>query len=599
MGRPRSLRHVVVWAALFTGLLPLGVIGLVGLLEARVAITHFERVLSADDRQTLAGAQFYLGAVLETARNRVERLASLEPFKRRLPSAQQELRRVQRLFPPSSFILALDNQDRPFAFVSQDRFLEARQVVRALPVLPPKRTGQAHYTRLFRLPNGEHAVALIYDYPEGFLVYGLDFAAYGEALARAAQGLASGILYMVSPDGRVIFETAPDHDLVGKDLRGLPFMKRLLAGESGSTRLEAGSLFPSGVVVTYAPVPVTGWGLMVATPVEMLEEPFVRLFYQALAVFLLSTLGVLVLAIRGTRSVGQLLDDHSQRLASLARGETPARAISTDLREFQEVDASFNKMAERIQADADERLRQLQQAQEALVRSERFAAMGQLAAVLAHEIKNRFNVIKLGSQTLETLLRDKGTNGELLELTQTISQAVDRGNDLMMSLLRFARPKQPRLEAYQLNDVVVRALSVIQQRNVQVQSSLQPDLPCLVGDPAEMEQVLINLLLNSLQAMPEGGAIVVTTRQVDGRVDVTVRDTGPGMEPATLEHLFEPFYTTKEGGTGLGMAIAKQFVESQGGQIAVDSALGHGTTVRISLPVSQASGGNTPISSKA
>jgi signal transduction histidine kinase len=219
-------------------------------------------------------------------------------------------------------------------------------------------------------------------------------------------------------------------------------------------------------------------------------------------------------------------------------------------------------------------------------RRERLAALGQLAAVVVHEIKNPLGIIKVAAGALKKRAPDEPAR----ELAGCVEEEVDRMDATMRRLLELARPARTTLRPCDLTQVIRHTLDRItpdlEAACIAVKAQLQP-VPVVQGDAEELRGALINLFLNARQAMPEGGTLSVrlAARPEDGRVEIEVADTGCGMDEDTRRQLFRPFFTTRHGGTGLGLALVKRVVDGHKGAIGVDSTPGQGTTFRIALPL--------------
>lgn len=219
-------------------------------------------------------------------------------------------------------------------------------------------------------------------------------------------------------------------------------------------------------------------------------------------------------------------------------------------------------------------------AEAAVRRAERLAALGQLTAGLAHELRNPLASIK-GSADL--LARGHGNRDPIArELGEIISSEVDRTNLLVTRFLDFARPLEPHRESSDIAAIIDRAAG---RASVPVVRDYSPDVPRLPLDPTLMEQVFINLLGNAAQASEPGQPVTVSTRLADGRLEIDVADRGCGIPPDKLESIFNPFVTTKQDGVGLGLAIVAKIVDGHGGKMTVESEPGKGSTFRISLPL--------------
>jgi signal transduction histidine kinase len=226
-------------------------------------------------------------------------------------------------------------------------------------------------------------------------------------------------------------------------------------------------------------------------------------------------------------------------------------------------------------------------AQTELVRKTRMAAMGQLAAVVAHEARNPLGAVSNCVQLLRGNPHITGEDAELLAIVQTETQ---RLNDIVSDFLAFGRPRPPQFQAVHLHDVIAATLAALRRddrcpESVAFATKFDPDVPVIRGDPDQLRQVFWNLFLNAVEVMPRGGELRVETRHSPPRVDVVVHDSGPGIAASVLPRIFEPFFTTRAAGTGLGLAIVQRIVEEHGGEIAVNSEQGVGTWFTLSLAV--------------
>lgn len=238
--------------------------------------------------------------------------------------------------------------------------------------------------------------------------------------------------------------------------------------------------------------------------------------------------------------------------------------------------ARYKSTAEQL-AEAN---RSLLAAEAAMRRSERLAALGQLSAGLAHELRNPLGSIK-GSADL--LARSASRNDPMSkELVEIISEEVDRTNSLVTRFLDFARPLEPRRELADITNVIDRAVN---RAKVEVVRNYAPSLPRLAIDPELMEQVFLNLVTNASQASAAGEPVTIRTREADGEAEVSVIDRGCGIPPDKIETVFNPFVTTKQNGVGLGLAIVAKIVDGHGGRMSVESEPGKGSTFRVLLPI--------------
>jgi signal transduction histidine kinase len=257
----------------------------------------------------------------------------------------------------------------------------------------------------------------------------------------------------------------------------------------------------------------------------------------------------------------------AERAREIARGDYKQRVDATSPDEIGALGREFNAMA----AALDER-------EQRLIRSERLAAVGKIAAQITHEVRNPLSSIGLNAEMLE-----EETTGEAQKLARAIVKEVDRLTEITEEYLRFARLPRPRLEREDLGALVTSLVSFmrpeLEKRGVRVEERLDPALPAVAADEHQLRQALLNLLRNAAEAMADGGTLTVAARGLPGGiVELTIADTGEGIAPADLPKIFDPFFSTKEGGTGLGLALTQQIIVEHGGRIEVESDRGRGTT---------------------
>jgi two-component system sensor histidine kinase HydH len=228
----------------------------------------------------------------------------------------------------------------------------------------------------------------------------------------------------------------------------------------------------------------------------------------------------------------------------------------------------------------------LKAAQSEVQRSERLAALGQLTAGLAHELRNPLGTIKNSAEMLAK--RVPAEDAIAKELSGYISTEVDRTNELVKRFLDFAKPFRLRVESAELSEIIDRAILQVESRAAQKQVTLirneSPDVEPMPLDAQWIEQLMANLLGNAIDASPQGGAVTLLTRRVDGGVEISVVDRGVGIAPENQASIFNPFFTTKADGTGLGLAIVSKIVDEHRGRIFVESAPQQGSTFRVWLP---------------
>jgi signal transduction histidine kinase len=230
----------------------------------------------------------------------------------------------------------------------------------------------------------------------------------------------------------------------------------------------------------------------------------------------------------------------------------------------------------------------LERQRQALLRAERLAAVGRISAQITHEIRNPLNSLGLNAELLAEELAQRGS-AEARGLVEAISREVDRLNGVTEEYLRFARLPKPVMAREDLNDVLGGLLDFVAPEmaaaGVAVRRELAARLPPILADEGQLRAAFLNLLRNSREAMASGGTVTVRTRPAGGDgVEAEVEDDGPGIPAETLDRIFDPFYSTKAGGTGLGLAFSLQVVEEHGGSIRCRSEPGRGTAFVVRLP---------------
>lgn len=236
-----------------------------------------------------------------------------------------------------------------------------------------------------------------------------------------------------------------------------------------------------------------------------------------------------------------------------------------------------------------ERTQELERMQAQLVRSEKLASLGELVAGIAHEINNPLTGILVFSSLIKN---DSRLDAALKSDLETIIQETERCALIVKGLLDFARETAPQKSWISLNDVLEASLALVRNQalfqNITIFRDYSDDMPAILADPNQLEQVFINMLLNAGHAMITGGTLRVTTAKVDGTNGVVakVADTGCGIPEENLARIFDPFFTTKDtSGTGLGLSVSYGIINSHGGTIEVESSVGIGTTFTIRLPI--------------
>ena len=349
---------------------------------------------------------------------------------------------------------------------------------------------------------------------------------------------------------------------------------------------------------------VNNWYITAYEPIRDIENKIIGILYVGileqkyadtksrtvvvfLAITLLGAFISMVLAYLFSRkmssSVGKLVSASKE----VAHGNLDAKVEIRSNDELQELAESFNLMASALKK-RDEQLKEF--ARKKIMESERLAIIGQLAADVAHEINNPLQGIVAYSHLL--LEKVAGENSTRESITKIVTQA-NRCTDIIRGLLDFSRQRKPQKKPSDVNLILKECVSMVENQaifnNIQIERDLERNLPLVVLDPSQMQQVFMNMLINAAEAMEGNGRLRLATRfePKERYIEAEFTDTGHGITEENMERIFDPFFTTKEvgHGTGLGLAISYGIIKEHNGTISVQSEIGKGTTFIVRLPV--------------
>ncbi len=275
-----------------------------------------------------------------------------------------------------------------------------------------------------------------------------------------------------------------------------------------------------------------------------------------------------------------------------AENEDYQRSLERKVRErtarLRESERRYREQFQETRRAYDE----LKSTQEKLIRSERLAAVGELAAQIAHEIRNPLGAI---SNSVGVLRRDLDLRGDDRRLLEVVHEEAERLESIIADFLKFARPRPIHRTPQNLVEMVDDLLLLLGQKlplgsrksQIRIEKRYDPNLPVASLDAAQTREALWNLLVNAVEAMSSGGVLEIALQGAeDGAVEVVVSDTGKGIREEDLKKIFEPFHTTKADGTGLGLAIVQRIIDAHGGEVSVSSDEGRGSSFRLRFPVS-------------
>jgi two-component system NtrC family sensor kinase len=340
-------------------------------------------------------------------------------------------------------------------------------------------------------------------------------------------------------------------------------------------------------------------GILENTYTTIRNQVILSFFGIATAGFLL-ILGITYYMIHNiTRPIGEMVAATRNIIAGRfdreVRSDSPgeiarlAESFNAMLKSLRQMKGDLEEWGRTLEQKVRQRTEELVAMQARVAQSERLASLGMLAAGVAHEVNNPLGgILALTSLAAEDMSSEDPNRENLLE----VIRQTERCRDIVKGLLEFSRQSKGNTEPVDLNKVLQDTLSLIGKQalffNINVVSRLAPDLPPVIADRSQFQQVFINILMNAVQAMNERGTITISTRvnPAGKSVEVAISDTGRGIPPDQIGRIFDPFFTTKEGGhgTGLGLSIAYGIITTHGGNISVESETGKGSTFTVRMP---------------
>jgi len=287
--------------------------------------------------------------------------------------------------------------------------------------------------------------------------------------------------------------------------------------------------------------------------------------------------------------LNMMIDDIRNSIEELHQANEELQATGEELRaaneELQATGEELRAANEELQAANEE----LRETQEQLIRSEKLAAIGQLAGGVGHELRNPLGAIKnavyyVKGKVAKSELGQK--EPRVIEFLDIADDEVNSSNKIINDLLGFSRMGKPAVSPAQIEKVIEEALSHLAiPENVEVVKELDAGLPEVNIDTDQTRQVLVNMIMNAVQAMPEGGKLTIGAKRRDKFLEVEISDTGCGIPKETIGKIFDPLFTTRAKGIGLGLAVCKAIIDRHQGNIEVESEVGKGATFTIRLPL--------------
>lgn len=419
---------------------------------------------------------------------------------------------------------------------------------------------------------------------------------------------------VIAPDGFIVAHSKPK-EVFRPDAQLNPEIVRVITTQSesrggGKIKLSSGlELFGA-----YSDVKDLGWVVYVEQPLAAVNQTSHDMIKQILVVLLVVAVVVIIVSLLLSSHITQPVRELRNAAARIGKGQfedLPQLELTGD--EIGDLAQTFLAMKDSLQEKTGElvhakqelekftkflerrveaRTRELKSAQDELIKKERLAAIGQMAAVVGHEIRNPLAVINNSIYFIKTKL-STGPGAESLDPKITkhikiIESEIQQANGIINEILTYSRQRELKPERMQLNAFVEELLSVYPfPDQIQVAKTLTPANPVVDIDSTEFRQAVRNLIGNGIEVMPKGGVITVQTEVVGSEAMLLIADAGSGIPPDVLDKVFAPFFTTKARGTGLGLAVVKKVIDRHNGRIEVGSEVGKGTTFKLYIPIAK------------
>ena len=395
----------------------------------------------------------------------------------------------------------------------------------------------------------------------------------------------TGFAFLIDSEGRTIFHPELERAKNFERVTGLPIVRQALAqlgnpiGENISSEGFRNEN-KRGLVGAYAWAESLNWGVIMQQSKGEAYSSITRMKVNAIFWIVLSIVGSVLIAFYLAKSLSRPILELIAGAERLGEGDFSYEVKVNTRDEISTLANTFNFM-----------VKKLKEFQEQLILREKLAAIGQMASVVGHEIRNPLGVISNAIYYIKTKLEmssGRQPDPKIQKHIGIVEKEIVASNKIVNDLLGFSRTRPPMAQPLDLNKIVEDSLSVTTiPELVKVEIDLSLEIPPALVNPDEIRQVFVNLINNAWQAMPEGGTLKIRTYIEEEMAQVEVTDTGCGISPENMKKLFTPFFSTKTKGTGLGLAAVQRIVERHKGKIKVRSQVGQGTTFIISLPLAK------------
>jgi signal transduction histidine kinase len=368
--------------------------------------------------------------------------------------------------------------------------------------------------------------------------------------------------------------------LLSPALFSWPPAEQVRRAHRGKMTADGHLLGTEKVLVGYAPsqsyqgFPGFGWSTLVIQPTLQAFAPIEHIKF----LFLLFLTFTGVIAVSGSLFISSRIAHPIRQLADFsrhfARQGKASQLPAVRHGEIGELTQAFGQMT-----------RDLERSREDLIRAAKLAVVGEMAAIMAHEVRTPLGILRSSAQMLK---REPHLSLEGKEMTDFIVSETDRLNRLVSTLLECARPRPPVFQQQDVHSIIQRAVDLLAQRaarrGIRIAMELHADPSTLPCDGEQLVQVFLNLLINAFQVLPEGGRITIRTAVDQDQLDIEIEDNGPGVPPEHAPRVFDPFFTTRDEGMGLGLTVVQQIVRIHGGDVTLSTSVHGGACFRCVLP---------------
>ncbi|MGB9676396.1 MAG: PAS domain S-box protein [Candidatus Bathyarchaeales archaeon] len=266
-------------------------------------------------------------------------------------------------------------------------------------------------------------------------------------------------------------------------------------------------------------------------------------------------------------------------------GKIEVIGIVRDITERKQMQKKLEEYAQHLEELVEQRTKALKEAQEKLIKAERLAAIGQVAAMVGHDLRNPLTGINSAVYYLKNKLTACAADKKVMDMLKLIEESVEHANRIIADLLEYSREIKLEFTETTPKALAEEALTIVQIPEKIKVEALTQDSPKINVDVEKMKRVFVNIIKNAVDAMPNGGKLTIASREANGNVETSFTDTGNGMTKEVMDKIWTPFFTTKSRGMGLGLPICKRIVEAHGGKISVKSAVNKGTTFTVTIPI--------------